>query len=96
VICREFPRPDEEAEQHALIWLTDVRANGSPREREYASSVIATLAHFESAKSHSDFDPAADAEIPNVHDDPSWGQESAARFGYPGHQHHRARDGRQA
>jgi hypothetical protein len=27
------------------------------------------------------FDPAADAEIPDVHDDPSWSPDSAARFG---------------
>jgi hypothetical protein len=26
------------------------------------------------------FDPSADADIPDVHDDPSWGQESARRF----------------
>jgi hypothetical protein len=26
------------------------------------------------------FDPSADAEIPDVHDDPSWGLESARRF----------------
>lgn len=30
------------------------------------------------------FDPAADAEIPDVHDDPSWGTESAERFGQGG------------
>jgi hypothetical protein len=28
-----------------------------------------------------EFDPSADAEIPDVHDDPSWSPESARRFG---------------
>jgi hypothetical protein len=92
----EFRRPSEEDERRALVWLTDVRASGGPLERTYAASIIETLAWFEKAKAHDDFDPAADSEVPDVHDDPSWGPESAARFGHPGHQHHRARDGKQA
>lgn len=33
------------------------------------------------AANRQEFDPSADAEIPDVHDDPSWSPESAARFG---------------
>jgi hypothetical protein len=43
----EFVRPTEEEERRALRWLCDVREYGGPLERNYAASVIQTLAFFE-------------------------------------------------